>query len=126
MPIVPVQGAIQSRSSIDWRCPRQCYIEAGATAELYKKLFVYVDFGLPANHFLRACGTKDRPSVEDIALVLLDNPQSFYDKTEKNLEMYALLGIWIRLPFLPLTTLVDSWANFAILPLMIITFLEAP
>src|SRR5216684_2451891 len=46
--------------------PLQCYSGTGGS-ELHSKLFAFVDFGVRANVFLGACGTKQEPSVEDIA-----------------------------------------------------------
>ena len=58
--------------------PNQCYFKGEFCCELYSKLFAFVDFGYSANNFLRACGTREEPSVEEIALVLLRDPQSFF------------------------------------------------
>jgi len=58
--------------------PNQCYFKGESCCELYSKLFAFVDFGFSANNFLRACGTREEPSVEEIALVLLGDPQSFF------------------------------------------------
>jgi hypothetical protein len=41
----------------------------------YKDLFPTVDFGAQGNTFLRLCGAKDRPTVEDLALKLTSQPE---------------------------------------------------
>jgi hypothetical protein len=38
-----------------------------------------VNFGEPANGFLRACGTKEEPTVEEIAQALIAEPLRFYN-----------------------------------------------
>ncbi|KAH9171880.1 hypothetical protein EDB89DRAFT_2070434 [Lactarius sanguifluus] len=51
----------------------------GKGAELHSKLFSFVDFGPRGNVFLAACGTRQEPSVEEIAQILLANPWQFYE-----------------------------------------------
>jgi Protein of unknown function (DUF3684) len=58
--------------------PNQCFLET-ANSELYSKLFAFVDFGARANVFLRACGARQEPSVEDFAQVLLEGPRRIYE-----------------------------------------------
>jgi hypothetical protein len=57
--------------------PIQCY-SGTAGSELHSKLFAFVDFGARANLFLGACGTKEEPSVEDIAQIIVAEPQRIY------------------------------------------------
>ena len=57
--------------------PIQCY-SGTAGSELHSKLFAFVDFGARANLFLGACGTKEEPSVEDIAQILVADPPRIY------------------------------------------------
>lgn len=40
-------------------------------------MFIFVDFGDLANSFLRRCGTKDEPSVDQIAALILSDPVRF-------------------------------------------------
>ena len=58
--------------------PNQCYFKSESSNQFHSKLFPFVDFGTPANSFLKACGTKREPSVEDIALILLNDPRRFF------------------------------------------------
>jgi len=51
-------------------------------SKFYSQLFTFVDFGTSANAFLKACGTRGEPSVEDIALALLRDPQRFLQLAE--------------------------------------------
>lgn len=63
--------------------PRQCYFRgSNGGQQLHSKLFTFVDFGLPANQFLSACGTKREPTVEEVAQILLENPRRFYETAE--------------------------------------------
>lgn len=78
MSFVPVvstgeKGAIQRLP------PIQCYFAGTGGSELHSKLFAFVDFGPHANAFLRACGTKQEPSVEEIAQTLLAEPRRMYE-----------------------------------------------
>jgi hypothetical protein len=58
--------------------PNQCYFKGTASSELYSKLFAFVDFGYQGNIFLKAIGTRDEPTVEEIALVLVKDPEAFF------------------------------------------------
>lgn len=58
--------------------PKDCYFKRDASQTFHSKLFVFIDFGMKANAFLSACGTKHEPSVEEIALILLADPKKFY------------------------------------------------
>ncbi|KAI6101844.1 hypothetical protein F5141DRAFT_272169 [Pisolithus sp. B1] len=75
LPIVPTGPPSALKSLL----PTQCYLDQGSKPVLYAKLFVFVDFGTKANLFLGACGSKDKVSIEDVAEVLTDNPQRFFE-----------------------------------------------
>ncbi|KAF9653296.1 hypothetical protein BDM02DRAFT_3177637 [Thelephora ganbajun] len=83
MHIVPTPN--DSLKSTDPRMltPNKCYFKGGSASRFHSKLFVFVDFGAGANRFLKACGTKGEPSVEDIALALLEDPQRFFQLAEE-------------------------------------------
>lgn len=59
--------------------PIQCYFSGTGGSELHSKLFAFVDFGTRANAFLTACGTRQEPSVEEIAQILLADPRRIYE-----------------------------------------------
>ncbi|KZS96620.1 hypothetical protein SISNIDRAFT_450322, partial [Sistotremastrum niveocremeum HHB9708] len=61
--------------------PFDCYLGGDQSAEYHSELFVFVDFGPKAAHFLRACGVRNSPSVEEIAQILVADPQVFFQKT---------------------------------------------
>jgi Protein of unknown function (DUF3684) len=85
MNIVPVPATMdpsERQNALHWCSPRQCYFGGRSTPNFYLKIFAYIDFGHHANIFLRACGVKDEPSAEDIAMRLTDDPQNFYEKGE--------------------------------------------
>jgi len=74
-PFVPVTSTeVKSTSRLQ---PTRCYSGTGGS-ELHSKLFAFVDFGARANVFLGACGTKQEPSVDDIAQILVADPQKVY------------------------------------------------
>ncbi|TFK75311.1 hypothetical protein BDN72DRAFT_892280 [Pluteus cervinus] len=76
--IVPVHDGAERR----WLPPKQCYFGSGAKDKFHSKLFVFVDFGGPANSFLSACGTKREPSVDEVAQILMNDPIKFYKLAE--------------------------------------------
>jgi hypothetical protein len=77
IPFVPVKST--GDKNITKRLqPSQCFLGT-ANSELYSKLFVFVDFGTRANAFLGACGTRQEPSVEDIAQILVTEPRRAYE-----------------------------------------------
>jgi hypothetical protein len=75
-------GGIKDSSTTRMLPPTQCYFLKDARGQFHSKLFISVDFGPRANSFLSACGTKDEPSVEEIANILLNNPKQFYEIAE--------------------------------------------
>ena len=77
-PFVPVRSA-GGKGVMQRLPPIQCYFSGTGGAELHSKLFSFVDFGSRANVFLSACGTRQEPSVEEIAQILLANPRQFYE-----------------------------------------------
>lgn len=77
MPIVPVPDN-PPRSTTNLLPPNQCYFKGKASSELYSKLFAFVDFGYQGNIFLKAIGTRDEPTVEEIALVLAKDSEAFF------------------------------------------------
>lgn len=74
LPIVPTTPLGTAR----WLPPNKCYLDPGIKPSLYAKLFVFVDFGTKANRFLGACGLKTEVSVEDVAEVLIEDPDRFF------------------------------------------------
>ncbi|KAG2126877.1 uncharacterized protein EDB93DRAFT_1257371 [Suillus bovinus] len=78
LPIVPTQ--VESGSeALRWLSPGQCYLGGPSKGQFHSKLFVFVDFGPSGNSFLSACGSKQEPSVEEVASILVADPRRFYD-----------------------------------------------
>ncbi|KAI6101856.1 hypothetical protein F5141DRAFT_1242841 [Pisolithus sp. B1] len=75
LPIVPTGPP----SALKLLPPTQCHLDQGTIPVLYKELFVFVKFGNKANQFLSACGLKNKVSTEDVAEVLIENPERFFD-----------------------------------------------
>lgn len=75
LPIVPTG----SPSALKLLPPTRCYLDQGTKPVLYAKLFVFVNLGTKANRFLGACGSKNKVSIEDVAEVLTDNPERFFE-----------------------------------------------
>ncbi|KAG6375033.1 hypothetical protein JVT61DRAFT_3813 [Boletus reticuloceps] len=59
--------------------PTKCYLDQGPKPPLHAQLFIFVNFSAKANSFLGACGLKNRVSIEDIAEVLIENPERFFE-----------------------------------------------
>ncbi|KAG1888113.1 hypothetical protein F4604DRAFT_1715581 [Suillus subluteus] len=78
LPIVPTQVESGSQA-LRWLSPSQCYLGGASKGQFHSKLFVFVDFGPSANSFLSACGSKQEPSVEEVANILVADPRRFYD-----------------------------------------------
>ncbi|OAX38848.1 hypothetical protein K503DRAFT_131582 [Rhizopogon vinicolor AM-OR11-026] len=80
--IVPTPVEADSgRQVLRWLPPTQCYLGGASKGQFHSKLFVFVDFGPSANSFLTACGSKQEPSVEELASILVTDPRRFYDLT---------------------------------------------
>ncbi|KAI8818837.1 uncharacterized protein EV422DRAFT_167088 [Fimicolochytrium jonesii] len=67
-----------SAASTTWVEPDTVYFGT-PDASAYKDLFKYVDFSLPANNFLRACGTRDEPSPSELTRSLVTSPAAFLE-----------------------------------------------
>ncbi|RDB24786.1 hypothetical protein Hypma_008085 [Hypsizygus marmoreus] len=90
--IVPVRADNgDSDSSLRWLQPAHCYFGGDVKVKFHSKLFVFVNFGQPANGFLSACGTKHEPSVEEVVQTLLENPHKFYASAEGPTQFLAEL-----------------------------------
>lgn len=90
LPMVPTRKDTGEGSKLDirWLPPSQCFFARDSEGNFHSKLFVFVNFGTPANGFLSACGTKHEPNVEDVAQMLLKDPHGFYRLAE-NPNMYV-------------------------------------
>ena len=66
-------------SPMRWLPPSHCYLRGESKESFHSQLFTFVDFGTTANAFLTACGTRNQPSVEEVAKTLLDDPRHFYE-----------------------------------------------
>ncbi|KAG6878540.1 hypothetical protein C0993_004438 [Termitomyces sp. T159_Od127] len=86
--MVPVPS---EEGKLRWLEPTCCYFGKDAQGEFHSKLFVFVNFGLLANGFLTACGTKHEPSVEEVVQILLENPHKFYASAEGPTQFLAEL-----------------------------------
>ena len=76
MQIVPTR----SSGVLQWVTPAQCYI-GHPKDEFTRNLCIFVGFGMKANQFLSACGSKVEPSLKDIVECLIDDPKRFYKLT---------------------------------------------
>ncbi|GLB37239.1 putative protein of unknown function (DUF3684) [Lyophyllum shimeji] len=85
--IVPVK----SDGNLRWLEPMRCYFGGDAKGKFHSKLFVFINFGQPANGFLSACGTKHEPSVEEVVQTLLEDPHRFYESAEGPTQFLAEL-----------------------------------
>lgn len=82
MRIVPTLNESPDSKGPRFLPPSQCYFKGESSGQFHSKLFVFVDFGTSGNSFLKACGTKGEPSVEEIAQILLKDPRGFFQLAE--------------------------------------------
>lgn len=103
IPIVPSKGS--GSQPVRWLAPSRCYLGKPTGGEFHSKLFIFVDFGNNANRFLSACGSKNEPSVEEVAEILLADPRRFYD-TAGGFENFLteLRNLAVNRRLLPLAT----------------------
>ncbi|ETS61627.1 hypothetical protein PaG_04119 [Moesziomyces aphidis] len=58
--------------------PMNCYF-GGSTSDLqFRDVFFYCDFGSVAGAFLKNCGVRNEPSIEEVTERLVSEPQRFY------------------------------------------------
>jgi hypothetical protein len=74
---VPKVVQTSNRNEVVLYRPTQCYLHFDKSAKFHSKLFVFVQFSDKAIHFLRMCGVRDSPSVQEIAQILVNDPQEF-------------------------------------------------
>ncbi|KAI7866109.1 uncharacterized protein EV154DRAFT_475102 [Mucor mucedo] len=72
---------VKENDVLTLKTPTSCYFESEHSANYYKDLFTYVDFGSHANSFLRSCGVKDEPTTVELAAIIVKDPQLFYNKS---------------------------------------------
>ncbi|KZT61430.1 hypothetical protein CALCODRAFT_9895 [Calocera cornea HHB12733] len=78
--IVPYLEQKGSDTKLTMLKPTECYFASSAQASgQFAELFHFIDFGSRANAFLRQCGVKSEPTVQEIARFLVANPRRFYD-----------------------------------------------
>ncbi|KAF5386054.1 hypothetical protein D9615_002424 [Tricholomella constricta] len=82
---------VNSDNGLRWHEPAHCYFGGDAKGKFHSKLFVFINFGQPANGFLTACGTKHEPSVEEVVQILLEDPHRFYASAEGPTQFLAEL-----------------------------------
>jgi Protein of unknown function (DUF3684) len=59
--------------------PGECYFKKDdPETNFHSKLFTFVDFGSRANNFLAACGVRNAPTTEEVAKMLVADPNGFY------------------------------------------------
>lgn len=75
-PFVPVEST-GYKGDIQRLQPKRCFL-GEQPSELYSKLFAFVNFGTCGNKFLEFCGTKQQPSIEEVARILLADPGKAY------------------------------------------------
>ncbi|KAK0455114.1 hypothetical protein EV421DRAFT_1887456 [Armillaria borealis] len=80
-PMVPAKENSNAAVALRWVPPNQCYFRRSSGDDHYSRLFIFIDFGPAANAFLTACGTRQEPTVDEIARTMLQDPGKFYDYT---------------------------------------------
>ncbi|KAJ1020756.1 hypothetical protein NDA16_004147 [Ustilago loliicola] len=58
--------------------PMNCYFGGSASDAQFRDVFFYCDFGSVAGAFLKNCGVRNEPSIEEVAERLVSEPQRFY------------------------------------------------
>jgi hypothetical protein len=92
IPIVPIKDLVSHNDSVEdvvrMVPPRECFFVSTQYPDdhLYRRIFTFVDFGEPANEFLRACGVKTKPDYSDIVRILIKDPGDFLTKININAE----------------------------------------
>jgi hypothetical protein len=76
-PFVPVEST-GDKVYIKRLRPIQCFL-GNQPSEPHSSLVAFVDFGTRGNKFLENCGTKQEPSIEDVARILLADPRMAYE-----------------------------------------------
>ena len=58
--------------------PMNCYFGGSVSDVQFRDVFSYCDFGSVAGAFLKNCGVRNEPSIEEVAERLVGEPQRFY------------------------------------------------
>ncbi|KAG8886946.1 hypothetical protein FRB99_004337, partial [Tulasnella sp. 403] len=60
--------------------PGECFFKnERTTSDMHAKLFTFVDYGDRANNFLRACGVRNEPGVQEVAGMMVKDPKRFLE-----------------------------------------------
>ncbi|PBK91347.1 hypothetical protein ARMGADRAFT_1013798 [Armillaria gallica] len=87
-PMVPAKENSNAAVALRWVPPNQCYFRRSSGDDHYSRLFIFVDFGPAANAFLTACGTRQEPTVDEIARTMLQDPGKFYESLNNSPTNY--------------------------------------
>lgn len=82
LPIVPANPPLSDTKGWVMCKPSECFFRSERSASagsVHSKLFTFVDFGSKANNFLRACGVKHEPNVQEIAELVVKDPKRFLE-----------------------------------------------
>ena len=71
-------AAAPSAGEIVLVAPMNCYFGGSASDIQFRDMFFYCDFGSVAGAFLKNCGVRNEPSIEEVAERLVSEPQRFY------------------------------------------------
>ncbi|KAG8892545.1 hypothetical protein FRB99_002633, partial [Tulasnella sp. 403] len=79
--IIPARSP-DLKDSDEWSMckPGECFFKnERTTPDMHAKLFTFVDYGYRANNFLRACGVRNEPGVQEVAGMMVKDPERFFE-----------------------------------------------
>ena len=74
----PATGDAAPAGEVVLVAPMNCYFGGSASNIQFRDVFFYCDFGSVAGAFLKNCGVRNEPSIEEVAERLVSEPQRFY------------------------------------------------
>ncbi|EED19324.1 HATPase_c domain protein, putative [Talaromyces stipitatus ATCC 10500] len=86
---IPNRSTLEKRPSMRYVSPKNCYL---GESEDYKDIFDFVDFGPLGNLFLQAVGSKQEPTMIEVAQMLVKEPARISSKFQSPEKYLSLLG----------------------------------
>ncbi|RPB00166.1 hypothetical protein L873DRAFT_1843132 [Choiromyces venosus 120613-1] len=77
VPLKPSDIRLGSTNKLKWIPPKNCFL--GGQGSLYYEIFDFVDLGQDANAFLTKCGSKNEPTVAEVAYMIVREPDRLLD-----------------------------------------------
>lgn len=76
IPVVSITSqSVTEKSQLRLLAPNKCYLDRESSTAFHSQIFAYIDFGSLANNFLKSCGVRNQPTIDELAQGLVTDPR---------------------------------------------------